>query len=222
VGPVVILEAIIALWIALSPGVVFVYALERQVGTRGVKATDRLLRFVAISVVLQAISLPFTYLLWRLYSGWRSPDPIWFNWWFYVGVLGYIGAAAVLGMMAGWAARRSYWANRLFGNEIAQTAMDHPLATGRNGYVRMLLKMEPPTWVAGAFVTVSDSRRAFMISNSDTPEIYLPIRLACNPDTGEFHTTRSGDVIVLPGEILVDRTDIVYLEFIEGRDYGSE
>jgi hypothetical protein len=215
--PVGILGALIALLIIFSPGVLFIYALERQVGTRGIKASDRLLRFVVISITLQAIALPFTYLLSRSYWNWRSPIRfIEFNWWFYVGLLGYVGAAAILGMIVGWAARRSYWAHRLFGNEIARTAMDHPLATGRNGYVRMLLRTEPPKWIAGAFVTASDGRRGFMADDSNTSDLYLPVRLACDPDTGAFHLDDSGRAIGETAEILVNRADIIYLEFIEG------
>jgi hypothetical protein len=96
------------------------------------------------------------------------------------------------------------------------------------GYVRVLLKGENPTWVAGGYVTSSSEEphnRAYVGHFPESPDLYCPIRLDVHPETGAFRkhsrdpATGIRKVKRLPGALLVDGGSIAYLEFYRGVDH---
>jgi hypothetical protein len=212
-------EALSVLVLALLPGAVFVYTLERQTGAWGVKAADRLLRFFVLSALLHVFAAPLTFMLWRQYVlqdyFTKTSNPS-FPWLLYGIAICYVLVPALLGTLCGQAVRTNQrWASRLFQQQMtAPRAFDYVFGRGSNGFVRILLKVDPPTWVAGAFVTL-DQDQGFVGRYPENPDIWLPIRLAVDPETGEFRTTTAGDAIMLDGGLLVDGSSIAYLEFIE-------
>jgi Family of unknown function (DUF6338) len=213
-------EALSVLVLALLPGAVFVYTLERQTGAWGVKAADRLLRFFVLSALLHVFAAPLSFLLWRRYvlqDYFTSTSNPTFPWPLYAIAICYVLVPALLGTLCGHAVRTNQpWARRLFQQQmIAPRAFDYLFGRGSNGFVRILLKVDPPTWVAGAFVTLNDHDQGFVGRYPENPDIWLPVRIACDADTGEFQTNTAGDVLVLPGGLLVDGSSIAYLEFIE-------
>jgi hypothetical protein len=84
-----------------------------------------------------------------------------------------------------------------------------------NGYVRLLLKTDPPTWVAGAWVSDSNGRRSLASTAPEYRDIFLSVILRCDPQTGEFMTDSKGKAVVSPGSMFVRLDDVQVLEFIE-------
>jgi Family of unknown function (DUF6338) len=213
-------EALSVLVLALLPGAVFVYTLERQTGAWGVKAADRLLRFFVLSALLHLFAAPLSFVLWRRYvlhdyfTG--TSNPSW-PWPLYAIALFYVLVPAIIGTVCGRAVRSNQpWARHLFRQQMtAPRAFDYLFGRGSNGFVRILLKVDPPTWVAGAFVTLNDRNQGFVGRYPESPDVWLPVRIACDPETGAFQTTVAGEVVVLDGGLLVDGSSIAYLEFIE-------
>jgi hypothetical protein len=214
-------QALTILFLAVFPGAVFVYALERMTGAWGIKATDRILRFVVLSTVLLVLAVPYAYTQWRRFilsdhiaSGHAFP------WSPYLVALGYLVVLpALAGTLVGWAMGSGHrWPGRLFGHQVtAPRAFDYLFGGERNGYVRILLKVDPPRWVAGAYVTVDDNNRGYVAGYPESPDIYLPVQLECDEASGAFEFDEHGDVI--PRErssLLVDGGSIAYLEFIDG------
>lgn len=54
--------------LAMLPGALYVWAFERQAGGWGLGLSDRLLRFVGTSAILQVLIAPLTYLIYRDYG----------------------------------------------------------------------------------------------------------------------------------------------------------
>jgi hypothetical protein len=222
-------EALSVLVVALVPGALFVYALERQTGAWGSKASDRLLRFIVISLVFEIVAIPISYGLWRTYT---FPTPFFseshpFPWKLYDFTILYLAIPLIVGWIVGIGYdRRWLWVERMFRQQLAAPrAWDHLFSRRPVGYVRMLLKVDPPTWVAGGFVARSRWDRAWVGNFPEAPDIYCPIRLECDPDTGEFIKYVTPDqrgvrkVRRLPGSLLVDGATIAYLEFHRGIDH---
>jgi uncharacterized protein DUF6338 len=218
-------EALSVLVIALVPGALFVYALERQTGAWGSKFSDRLLRFIVISLVFELIAIPVSYVLWRQYT---FPTPFFskaqpFPWKLYHFTILYLAVPFVAGWFVGMGYDRRWpWVERVFRQLVqAPRAWDALFSRRPVGYVRMLIKVEPPTWVAGAFVSRTPHDRAWVGNFPEAPDIYCPIRLACHPETGEFikdvdPTSGRRMVRQMAGSLLVDGQSIAYLEFHRG------
>ena len=212
-------QALSVLLLAVLPGAIFIYALERWTGAWGVKAADRFLRFVVLSALFQLIALPVSFILWRkfvladyLEEGPRFPWPL------YGLAICYFAIPAAVGSVCGLALHANQsWARRVFREQVtAPRAFDYLFGREPNGYVRILLKIDPPTWVGGAFVTVSEDNQGFVGRYPEVPDIWLPVRLAVDQHTGEFQRDpQTGRFMREPGGILVDGSSIAYLEFIE-------
>jgi hypothetical protein len=224
-------EALSVLVVALVPGALFVYALERQTGAWGSKASDRLLRFIVISLVFEIVAIPLSYVLWRQYT---FPTPFFskahpFPWKLYDFTILYLVFPLIVGWFVGMGYDRDWkWIRHLFRQQLsAPRAWDHLFSRRPVGYVRMLLNVTPPTWVAGGFVAGDRPHdRAWVGNFPEAGDIYCPIRLQVNPDTGAFvkhdhpdPTTGIRKVRRLPGSLLVDGSTIAYLEFHRGKDH---
>jgi hypothetical protein len=213
-------EAFAVLALIVLPGAVFVYAIERQTGAWGIKAGDRVMRFVVLSALALVIAVPYAYVLWRQYikSGELAAGGP-FPWRPYLVAVGYLVLLpAVAGTLAGRGIRRGHRWSRIFGRQGgAPRAFDYLFGGNPNGYVRILLQVDPPTWVAGAFTTENHrggGRHAYAASYPENPDIFLPVALECDPVTGAFRTDSDGNAVPTGGSLLVDGGRIVYLEFI--------
>jgi hypothetical protein len=224
-------EALSVLVIALVPGAVFTYALERTTGAWGSKFTDRLLRFVVVSLVFELIAIPIYYGVWRQYSFppfFATAQP--FPHKLYIFVVIYLAIPAAIGAFIGWCYGRNHqWVEVVFRQLLtAPRAWDHLFSRRPVGYVRVLLKGDPPTWVAGGYVTSSQNDphdRAYVGHFPEQPDLYCPIRLDVHPETGRFRkhpadpSTGKRKVKRLAGSLLVDGGSIAYLEFYRGVDH---
>jgi hypothetical protein len=223
-------EALAVIFFAVLPGAIFVYAVERQVGAWGVKASDRVLRFVVLSAAFYVLWLPYGYILYRSYILNhdlldRGHFPFW-HWVVltihYVGVLAYFGVLPwVLGTICGRQIKK--------GNEVVGEMFGHTMRPPRAfdylfrddklaGYVRMLVLLpDKASWVAGCFTDEGNGRRAYVSGYPENPpDIYLPIRLRCDATTGAFLRDTQGQLIADNIGVLVSGEKIAYLEFIDG------
>jgi hypothetical protein len=235
-------QALLVIFFAVLPGAIFVYAMERQVGAWGAKAADRVLRFVTLSAVLFLTFVPYGYGLYRGYvlSGslvkpgrhdlghWLLLGVHWVTLLFLFGLLPW-----VLGTLLGRKlkdeeeAGTDGWVSGLFGHHMRPPrAFEHLF--GRDdlyGVVRMLITVTDNTyaWVAGSFSDEGPSpfpdgrpMAAYASTYPEDPEIYLPVRFRCDPNTGELRRDRTGNLMAEEIGILVNADKIAYLEFIDG------
>ena len=213
-------QAIAAIFAALLPGALFVYAMERITGPWGIRAGDRVLRFTALSIVAHIAVAPVTWVLWRRFIEHGELARVekfpWLLWW---AVLAYATVPFALGTIAGVGVdRRRGWAQRLFGRQYrAPRAFDYCFAGKPTGYVRMLIDIgaDEPIWVGGSFTTEPDGRTGYVAAYPEEPDIFLPVQLNCDPDDGEWVLDNAtGKPERIENSLLVDQDKIVYLEFI--------
>jgi hypothetical protein len=239
-------EALAVIFFSVLPGAVFVYAVERKVGPWGVKASDRILRFVVLSAALYVVLLPYGYILWRTYilSGdltdkgrfelghWLILAAHWLI------LLGYFGLLPWL--LGTWLGRRiergDERVGELFGHQMRPPrAFDYLFRDDElYGVIRMLVLLPTgATWVAGSFSDEEPTEaelaadpslaepndrplRAYVSGYPEEPSVYLPVRIGCNPATGALNFDSDGKLETDNIGILVSGDKIAYLEFIDG------
>lgn len=259
-------EALLIVSFAVLPGAAFIFALERTTGAWGVKAPDRVLRFISLSAILYVLLAPYGYWLFRHYilsHHLINAKP--FPWIPYLALLAYLGLLPwLLGSLAGWAINKNNErVGQMFGHQMRPPrAFDYVFHGEPKGFVRMLLNLNgtEPVWVAGAYTTEEETveepteppaedaaaeeggptdggesavstaeetekaeeaapvkrrRRAYVAGYPEDPDIFLPVRLRCDPDTGEFELDDHGNVITEQVGVLVKQSSIAYLEFID-------
>lgn len=211
-------EALLIAILIVVPGATFVWGMEKVTGAWGAKAGDRVLRFVAISVIVHAFLSPLTYELYRDYvhtNYLRDAKPLPTSIWY--GLIAYALLPFVLGSWVGRALNeRRPIITAIFGRQAdAPRAWDYVFSGEPGGYVRLLLKTNPPIWVAGAFATTEQGQRSYAATYPEDGDLYLASRIHCHPDTGEILTDGRGRPTLLDGGLLVRWGEIQYLEFIE-------
>jgi Family of unknown function (DUF6338) len=213
------LEALLTIGIAILPGATFVWGMEREIGSWWVDIGERILRFVALSLIFQVILAPVSYSLYRNYiltgrlSRGTLPTWVWFA------LLLYAIGPLLLGWLFGLGIRkRSNIASEIFGPQAVSpaAAWDYMFSGDKSGYVRLLLKTDPPMWVAGTWTDEGNGRRAFASSAPEHRDIFLQLVLKCDNKTGKFVRDAEGNLVVLGGSMLVRYDEVHYLEFIEG------
>lgn len=94
------IQALAVVVIALLPGALYVWAVEREVGRWGVGLSDRVLRFVGGSAIFHAVVAPVSYGLWRQYGRALSAGED-VSWWLWSVPLLYVGVPAIAGTLVG-------------------------------------------------------------------------------------------------------------------------
>lgn len=61
------LQASVVILVGLLPGALYTWSFERVVGDWGIGLSDRLLRFVGVSSILQVVMAPATLWVWRTF-----------------------------------------------------------------------------------------------------------------------------------------------------------
>jgi hypothetical protein len=161
-------QALAVTLLAVLPGAVYIWAAERQMGSWGTKASDRVLRFDGASAVfLAAYAVPLRW-AWTSYlhvpyvtagGKTRYKNPLLEGgdvpalWWVLpiLFVLIPFVAGTIVGVIT--ARRRQFprLAKWLSGPSPAPTAWDDLFSQRPHGFVRVRLKGEPPSWLAGVF-----------------------------------------------------------------------
>jgi hypothetical protein len=212
------LEALAVALLAVVPGAMFIWGMERLTGAWGIKATDRILRFLGFSVFFQVLISPLTYYLWARYIhsghiGRGEPLP----YWLYQLAILYVLLPFLFGSLAGYAVVNDRpWAVSLFGYLArAPRAWDALFARAPVGYMRILLNIDPPVWIAGAYITSATGRQSASSIYPEDEDLYLAVRIECDPATGAFQSGPDGAPIRQNSGILIRREDVLYFEFIE-------
>jgi hypothetical protein len=207
------LLGVVAIAVALIPGALYTWSVERYAGRWGIGLSDRILRFAGGSAVLHAILAPATYWLWA--NQWpkvRSGQPV--SWWLWSVPLTYAIAPIAGGVLVGRAVRAGRrWTRLVVGPSPAPRAWDFLFAEqGLDGWIRMRLKSG--TWVAGAFAE-ANGHRSYAAGYPEPQDLFLAASVFVDPDTGEFEVDDDGQPVLGSGGLLVRWDEIEFLEFID-------
>ncbi len=208
-------QAVAVVLLALLPGALYVWALERQAGAWGTQLSDRILRFVGFSALIHASGAPLTYVLWiefvrtgRLFEG---DVPLWL----WLVPISYVSVPTVLGTVVGMATReRRSWARFFTGPDPAPRAWDHLFGGRPDGWVRLRLKSG--VWLGGAFATRADGVRSYAAGYPEEQDLFLAEAVEVDPESGEFVLDDRGQPVSRGSAILVRWDEVEYLDFIEG------
>jgi hypothetical protein len=122
---------------------------RRVVGNWGISLSDRLVRFVGVSTILQVLWAPVTVYLWRdlVVSGDAAEGLI--PLWVWPIAIAYVALPVMLGTAVGRGTRRrARWSRVFTGPSPAPRAWDHLFASRPDGWIRLRLK--EGTWLGGA------------------------------------------------------------------------
>jgi hypothetical protein len=157
-------EALAVIFFSVLPGAIFVYAVERKVGPWGVKASDRILRFIVLSAALFLVLLPYGYVLYRSYIlNHDLADRGHFSTLHWLILIGHwLALLALFGLLpwllGSWLGKRiedgDERVGELFGHQMRPPrAFDYLFRDdAMYGVVRMLVLLPTgATWVAGSF-----------------------------------------------------------------------
>src|SRR4051794_14719237 len=118
-------QALAVVLIALLPGGLYLWAVERLVGRWGVGFSDRLLRFVGVSAFLHVLAAPLTYLVWHDYLRTGAvPNGKMLPLWLWPVAACYIVVPTLLGTAVGYAMKNWDLPEWLVGSTRAPTAWD--------------------------------------------------------------------------------------------------
>jgi hypothetical protein len=223
-------QALAVTLVALLPGALYTFNLERQAGRWGAGTSDRLLRFLAASAGFHVLLAPASYQGYRTWvrtgqvaAGRALP------WWLWLVLIGYVAVPAFCGDAVGRGTRRrATWATWFTGPSPAPRAWDNLFAYGgRTGWVRLRL-LDPGTvndsaggvtgrWMVGAY---SDPRApgdlgGYAAGYPESQDLYLADTAVCSPVTGDFILGGDGRPQLRGVGVLIRWEQIAYLEFIE-------
>ena len=138
----------------------------------------------------------------------REPLP----WWFWGLPIFYTLVPLVAGSLPGYAWKKNWPGARLIiGRDRAPRAWDHLFQDRPAGGVRC--KLKSGTWIAGMYAETGDGHRPFASGYPEQQDLYLPVMLGIDPDTGEILTDDSGAPLVLDPGVLVRWEEVEFLEF---------
>lgn len=197
--------------LAVLPGSVFTWAFERQNGAYGVTATDRILRFVSLSMMFHLLLAWPEYLVYRTavagHDRFASGEfaAVW------AGALLLFAIPAVCGTVIGglYATRtaRSGWGwvrklltagaedrvlSLLLGRAPAPRAWDYFFSERPNVYLRV--QVDGGGWLAGRFASAS-----YAGGFPNDGDLYLEEAWSVDPDTGVLGDAGLGYPLYIPG-----------------------
>jgi hypothetical protein len=205
-------QAAVVTAVALLPGALYLWALERQVGRYGIGLSDRVLRFVGGSAVFLSVFAGPLYVLYgrfgaSLASGEAVPA------WFAVLPLLFVGIPLAAGTLQGLGLRRGWTLARLLtGPNFAPRAWDYVFWNNQDGWIRCRLKSG--TWLGGAFAD-AEGKHSYAAGYPEPQDLFLVRSVHMNPDTGAFELDSLGRPRLGEGGILVRWEEVEYLEFID-------
>jgi hypothetical protein len=199
--------ALAVVLVALLPGGLYLWAVERLVGRWGIGVSDRLLRFIGVSAFLHALAAPATYAIWHDYLRTDAvPEGRSLPLWLWPVLAAYVVGPTLLGTGVGLAMRRWELPELLVGATRPPTAWDDLFSKHKEGYIRMKLKSGP--FVGGALAAGS------CIGGYPEPaDIYIADAIETDPHTGEFAKTAAGDPVFTGYGFLVRWGEVEYLDF---------
>lgn len=201
--------------LALVPGALYTWGFEREAGAWGIRAADRVFRFIGISIAFHLVAfLPITYFLWDEFvrTGRLSEGDVPLSAWPVVAA--YVIVPLLLGTVVGRATvRERPWATVLTGRDPAPRAWDYLFGHRPRGWVRLRLKTG--VWIGGAYGVRPDGRRSYVSGYPEPQEIFLAAAVEVDATTGRFLKHPDGGVRLKSSSILIGWEEVEYLEFIE-------
>jgi hypothetical protein len=206
-------QALGVLVLALLPGALYVWSLERLLGAWGVRLSDRLLRFVGVSAVLHAVAAPITYRLWIDYlkTGWVSqgklPVAVW------AVALVYVAVPIALGSLVGFGRRQGWRWTRLIVGFDPPRAWDYLFGQRPDGWV--LLRLKSGGWLGGAYASRGHGWRSYASGYPEQQDLFILEAAEVNPETGEFEFDEEDNPVLRASSILIRWDEVEYLEFLD-------
>jgi Family of unknown function (DUF6338) len=142
-------QGLAVILVALLPGALVIFSLERVAGRAAIGVGDRFLRFIGVSAFLYTLLAPVTYLIWHDYfrSGALGPDeklPLWL----WPIAVAYVLVPLALGYGVGRAIRGGRrWARVL--TPDPPTAWDAVFGGRPRGWV--LMRLKSGRWIGGLY-----------------------------------------------------------------------
>ncbi|MGH2539374.1 MAG: DUF6338 family protein [Actinomycetota bacterium] len=208
-------QSLVVVALALLPGALYIWGFERIVGNWGISLSDRLVRFVGVSAMLQVLWAPAMVFLWRdlVISGkaGRGVIPLW-TWPF---AIAYVALPFLLGSMVGRGTRRrARWSRVFTGPAPAPRAWDHLFASQPDGWIR--LRLRDGTWLGGAYSQPEgDELGSYAAGYPDAQDLYLGRLAEVDPYSGVFLFDESGQIRMRSSGILIRWDEVQYLEFVD-------
>ena len=208
-------QALAVLLIALLPGALYIWGFEQVVGNWGISLTDRLVRFVGVSAIIQVVWAPVMASVWRelFVSGdvARGELPLWA----WPVAIVYVALPLILGTWVGRGTRhRARWSRMFTGPSPAPRAWDHLFASQPDGWIRLRLK--EGTWLGGAYSQPEgDELGSYAAGYPDPQDLYLWRLAEVDPESGAFQFDETGQIRMTSGGILIRWDEVQYLEFID-------
>jgi Family of unknown function (DUF6338) len=200
-------QSLAVVLVALLPGGLFIWAVERLHGRYGIGFSDRLLRFIGVSVVLHVFAAPATYRLWHDYLRTGAlPHGRVLPLWLWPVAAAYVFVPIGLGTILGWALNKWDLPQIISGTNPAPTAWDHLLYGNPDAWIR--LKLKSGTWVGGAYAEGS-----YAGGYPEPADIYVAEAVAVDPETGEFERNKAGNPAFKGYGFLVRWDEIELLDF---------
>jgi hypothetical protein len=200
-------QALAVVLVALLPGGLFMWAVERLAGRYGIGFSDRLLRFVGVSVVLHVLAAPATYRIWHDYLRTDAlPRGETLPLWMWPVAMLYVGVPIVLGTLFGLGLRRWDLPEVVTGANPAPTAWDHVLSTAPDGWIRM--KLKSGVWIGGAYAEGS-----YAGGYPEPADMFVSQAVEIDPETGEFARDQHAQAVLKGYGFIVRWAEVEYLEF---------
>lgn len=203
------LQSLLIVWLAISPGALFIWAFEQSAGRWATGIRNSFLRSIGYSAVFHVFSLPLTYHLWSSYKDQFIAGKF-ISLWAWILVSPYVILPVLIGLLVGWAIRNEesirnkwyWWIKFLIGRSPAPRAWDylfgrHPLS----GWVHLRMK-------SGESFVGLYGQDSYAAGYPELQDIYLSHTLAFNADSGKFEETDESR------GLLVRWDEVEYLEFI--------
>ena len=204
--------------VAVLPGAVYSFAVERWTGSFGVSLSDRVIRFTAASAGFVAVFSGPAYLAYRelIMTGRAGSGDV--PWVVVQGIaLAYVLVPAGVGTLVGYGRLHNWkWASTVVGEAPEPRAWDYLWRPGRQGLVRA--RLISGTWLGGLYGTLSDGTRSYAAGYPEAQDLYLAQQFIVNPATGEWETDEDERPVPAGSTSLLLRWDqIEYIEFQEMR-----
>jgi hypothetical protein len=172
----------------LLPGALYIWGFERVVGNWGISLSDRLVRFVGVSTILQVLWAPVAVYLWRelVVTGDAAEGVI--PLWVWPIAIAYVTLPVMLGTAVGRGTRRRARWSRVFKG----------------------------TWLGGAFSPPEGGELgSYAAGYPDPQDLYLGRLAEVDPQSGAFLFDDAGQIRMASGGILIRWDEVLYLEFVD-------
>lgn len=204
------IEALGVLLFAAMPGALCIWFFERVAGGWAIGLSERIYRFIGISLLFHAVASLATYNLWFDYfrSGAVGPDER-LPWWLYPVLLGYAIVPALTGAAFGCGYKKGKgWATAVVGKRTAPTAWDAVFSTGPKGWV--VMKLKSGDWIGGRY-----GGNSHVGGYPEPSDLFLELELEVDQDTADFVRDASGDPVPVGDRnwgVLIRWEEVEYLE----------